>query len=85
MVIVMVVQNKELESILLVKEIADQKRKLETILEKYGVGDARMIEQKVKEGTIPEHPAYEDYLSAIALEAAIDDTKSLAKQVIEDF
>ncbi len=85
MVNVMIVQNKELESFLLVKEIADQKRKLEAILVKYLVQDIREIEQKVKDGTIPEHPAYEDYLSALALQEAIDETKSVAKQVIEDF
>ncbi len=85
MVNVMIVQNKELESFLLVKEIADQKRKLEAILVKYHVQDIQEIEQKVKDGTIPEHPAYEDYLSALALQEAIDETKLVAKQVIEDF
>jgi hypothetical protein len=85
MVIVMIVPNKELESFLLVKEIADQKRKLETILAKYHVHDINDIEQKVKDGTIPEHPAYEDYLAALAIQEAIDETKSIAKQVIEDF
>jgi hypothetical protein len=85
MVIVMIVQNKELESFLLGKEIADQKRKLEAILAKYHVHNIHDIEQKVKDGTIPEHPAYEGYLSALALQDGIDVTKSIAKQVIDDF
>jgi hypothetical protein len=80
----MTVQNKELESFLLVKEIADLKRKLDDILEKYGVTDVNEIEQFVKDGTVPEHPAYEDFLSALSLQETLEETKNLAKQVIEE-
>jgi hypothetical protein len=62
----MTTTNKEIESFVLLKDISDSKKQLESILEKYQVNDPEEIEVQVREGTIPEHPAYEDYLSAIA-------------------
>ncbi len=43
------------------------RKKLEKILSKYGVKEPEEIERKIKRGELPEHPTYEDFLSALAL------------------
>jgi len=43
------------------------KKKLEKILSRYGVKEPEEIERKIERGELPEHPAYEDFLSALAL------------------
>ncbi len=43
------------------------KMKLEKILSKYGVKEPEEIERKIERGELPEHPTYEDFLSALAL------------------
>ena len=34
------------------------------LLKKYSVEDIQQLKQGIEQGTIPEHPAYEDYLAA---------------------
>ena len=34
------------------------------LLKKYSVEDIQQLKQGIEQGTIPEHPAYEDYLGA---------------------
>ena len=46
-------------------EPVEQKRKLEKLLKKYGVEKPEEIEEKIRRGLLPEHPAYEDFLSAL--------------------
>ena len=80
-----ITKNNEIESFILLKEIFDQKRQFEIILQKYEVQTPDEIESKIETGEIEEHPAYEDYLSALTLQQNIDEMKSLAKQRIEAF
>ncbi|MHB1246572.1 MAG: hypothetical protein ACYCZH_09025 [Sulfuriferula sp.] len=53
------------------------------ILKRHGVADEAQLKQAIIEGTTPEHPGYEDYLSASILNAAKeairDDLKAYLK------
>ncbi|HID19689.1 MAG TPA: hypothetical protein EYP28_01940 [Methanophagales archaeon] len=63
--------------IIIVKEIMDQKKELEGILSKQKVKEPEEIEKGVEEGKLPEHPSYEDFLSALALRSNIEEMKKL--------
>ena len=76
--------KSELIPIIVIKEILEQKRELERILSKYGVKEPEEIEKKIEKGELPEHPAYEDFLSALALKNNIDEMKKLAGKLIEE-
>ncbi|HMF31403.1 MAG TPA: hypothetical protein VKK79_08320 [Candidatus Lokiarchaeia archaeon] len=78
------VVNKEFESLILLKDLADQREQLQAILEKYQVEDPEQIKTLIRAEEVPEHPAYEDYLSTLAFQNAIAEMKPLAKQLIED-
>ena len=45
------------------------RRDRKTILDRHGVTDAEQLLAAIRAGSLPEHPAYEDYLSAAALHA----------------
>ncbi|OLS13581.1 MAG: hypothetical protein RBG13Loki_2802 [Promethearchaeota archaeon CR_4] len=81
----MTVINKEIEPLIVLKDLVDQKKQLKSVLEKYNVDNPEQIEKKIQDGTIPEHPAYEDYLGALSFQHTIDEMKLLAKRLIEDF
>ena len=40
------------------------------------------IEKEIEEGKLPEHPSYEDFLSALALRSNIEEMKKLASDLI---
>jgi predicted enzyme involved in methoxymalonyl-ACP biosynthesis len=44
-------------------------------LSTYGVARAGEIEMKMKRGELKEHPAYEDYLSALQLEMNLEELR----------
>jgi len=48
-------------------ETSELKKKLEKILSRYGVREPEEIERKIERGELPEHPTYEDFLSALTL------------------
>jgi hypothetical protein len=70
--------------IIITKEIIEQKKELKKILMKYGVKDPEEIEKKIEKGYLPEHPTYEDFLSALALKNNIDEMKKLVGKLIEE-
>jgi len=74
--------KRELVPIIIVKEIIDQKRELERILSKHKVKEPEEIEKEIEEGKLPEHPSYEDFLSALALRSNIEEMKKLASDLI---
>ena len=82
---IMTILSKEIEPLIVLKDLADQKKQLQYILEKYHVENPEQIEAKIRDGNVPEHPAYEDYLSALSFQNAIDEMKQLAKRLIEEF
>lgn len=77
-------EESGISALISVSELIEQRRKLKNILEKYGVSRAEEIEEKIIKGEIPEHPAYEDYLSALAYEKNISDLKAHTRKVIEE-
>ncbi len=81
----MTVLNKGIEPLIIIKDLADHKEQLQIILDKYKVDNPEQIEAKIREGKIPEHPAYEDYLSALSFQNSIEEMKQLAKRLIKDF
>ncbi|RKY47081.1 MAG: hypothetical protein DRP91_08160 [Candidatus Neomarinimicrobiota bacterium] len=70
--------------IIITKEIIEQKKELKKILLKYGVKDPEEIEKKIERGELPEHPTYEDFLSALALKNNIEEMKKLVGKLIEE-
>lgn len=57
------------------------KKELRRVLSTYGVARAGEIEMKMKRGELKEHPAYEDYLSALQLEMNLEELrKALAEK-----
>jgi len=70
--------------IIIIKEIFDQKRELERILSKHQVNEPEEIEKGIEEGKLPEHPSYEDYLSALALRNNLEELKKLARDLIRE-
>ncbi len=78
----MSIVKSDLEPIIIVKEIVDQKRELEGILSKHKVKEPEEIEEAIEEGKLSEHPSYEDFLSALALRNNIEEMKKLARDLI---
>jgi hypothetical protein len=74
----------ELESLLLVREIVGLKKQIRDVLLKYGVKRLDEIEDLISNGTIPEHPSYEEYLAALSIQQTISDLKVRTKILIED-
>ncbi|HJH27022.1 MAG TPA: hypothetical protein C5S37_09705 [Methanophagales archaeon] len=72
--------KRELVPIIIMKEIIDQKSELERILSKHKVKEPEEIEK----GKLPEHPSYEDFLSALALRSNIEEMKKLARDFNEN-
>lgn len=77
--------KSELVPIIIIKEIMDQKKELEKILSKHKVKEPEEIEKGIENGKLPEHPSYEDFLSAIALKSSIEEMKKLARDLIKEF
>ncbi len=74
--------KSDIVPVVLVNELVKQKRELEKILSKYGVKDPEEIERKIEKGDIPEHPSYEDYLSALALKQNIEELKKTIEDIL---
>lgn len=77
--------KSDLTSLVLMNELLKQKRELERILSKYNVKDPDEIEKKIEKGEIPEHPSYEDYLSALALKQNIQELKKEIEEFLKTF
>ncbi|MBE0517443.1 MAG: hypothetical protein IBX41_08685 [Methanophagales archaeon] len=81
------IEKEELISLSLLTYLMEKKRKcmedrLE-ILKRYGVASAEELENKIKEGAVKEHPAWEDLIAVENLEARIkeieDDIRNLQR------
>jgi len=64
---------------LLAREFVSNKKELRKVLSAYGATRAEEIEVKMKKGELEEHPAYEDYLSALQLEMNLEELRELLK------
>jgi hypothetical protein len=75
---------KEVISLILIKEIIEEKRKLRRILSKYKVKVPEEIEEMIERDEIPEHPSYEDFLSALALKKNIEEMGKAISRIIDE-
>jgi len=65
---------------LLTREFVSNRKELRKVLSAYGVQKAKDIEVKMKKGELKEHPAYEDYLSALQLEMNLKELRQLLRE-----
>ena len=77
--------KSEVAPVVLMNELIKQKKELENILSKYGVKEPEEIEKMIENGDIPEHPSYEDYLSALALKQNIEELKKAIEEILKNF
>ncbi len=74
---------REAEAIITLTELANKMERLRDIMDRYDVARIEEIETSIKGGKIPEHPSYEDYLSALTLKNEIDNLRSKLLREIE--
>jgi len=72
----------ETQSFLILSKISEQKEFLKAILYKYAAKKPEDIEKMIESNKIKEHPAYEDFLSAISYEQNIKDLKKMLNNII---
>lgn len=72
----------ETESFLILSKISEQKELLDQILKKYDAISPEYIERMIEHGEIEEHPAYENYLSALSYEQNIKDLKNILNDLV---
>ena len=77
------VKGVETETFLILSKISEEKEFLKIILEKYNAKNPEAIERMIEQGKIEEHPAYEDYLSALSYEQNIKDLKKLLDDLVK--
>jgi hypothetical protein len=63
----------EIEVNALVHNILESRERLTEILSRYGATKPDEIKTKIAKGELKSHPAFEDYLSALAYQIDIDD------------
>ncbi len=73
------------EIVSLLDLLAVSKQGLREILERYGVATAEEIKGKISKGTLPGHPAYEDYLDAVAYSIEINAAGEALQKKIHEF
>jgi len=73
----------ETETFLLLSKISEEKELLKTTLNKYNAKNSEAIEKMIEQGKIDEHPAYEDYLSALSYEQNIKDLKKILDDLVK--
>lgn len=77
------IRGVETETFLILSKISEQKEFFKNILKKYNVKNPGAIEKMIEQGKIEEHPAYEDYLSALSYEQNIKDLKKLLDDLVK--
>ncbi len=77
------IRGVETETFLILSKISEEKDFLKKILEKYNAKNPEAIEKMIEQGKIDEHPAYEDYLSALSYEQNIKDLKKLLDNLVK--
>lgn len=77
------VRGVETETFLILSKISVEKEFLKSILQKYNAKNPETIEKMIEQGEIEEHPAYEDYLSALSYEQNIKDLKKLLDNLVK--
>ncbi|MFQ6065098.1 MAG: hypothetical protein ACE5L6_06450 [Candidatus Bathyarchaeia archaeon] len=63
----------EIEVYALVHAILESRERLTEILSRYGIAQPEEIKAKIAKGDLKAHPAFEDYLSALAYQIDMQD------------
>jgi hypothetical protein len=58
--------------------------RLEAILDHYGVRSVQELREKLEARELPEHPAYEDYLDAVAYEEEVRAVGEALRRKVEE-
>lgn len=77
------IRGVETETFLILSKISEQKEFLKNILKKYNAKNHGAIEKMIEQGKIEEHPAYEDFLSALSYEQNVKDLKKLLDNLVK--
>jgi hypothetical protein len=77
--------RREAEIVSLLNLLAISKQGLREILEWYRVGSPLEIKERISKGAIPGHPAYEDYLDAIAYSSDVRATGDALRRKLDEF
>ena len=77
------IRGIETETFLILSKISEQKDLLKNILIKHNAKNPDAVEKMIRQGEIEEHPAYEDYLSALSYEQNIKDLKKLLDNLVK--
>lgn len=54
------------------------------VLKRHGVSTPEQLIAAIRAGTVPEHPAYEDYLAAAALLSSYDAAREALRVLLEE-
>ena len=73
------------EIVSLLNLLAVSKQGLRQILEQYGVTVPEEIKERISRGVLPGHPAYEDYLDAVAHSLEVKAVGEALRQKIHEF
>ena len=65
--------------------LAFSKQGLREILERYRVGSPGEIKDRISKGAIPGHPAYEDYLDAVAYTIDVKAAGEAIRKKVNEF
>lgn len=76
-------QGIETETFLILSKISEYSNSLNDILKTYSAKNPDDIEKMIELCEIEEHPAYEDYLSALSHKQNIADLKELLSNLIK--
>ncbi len=79
------VLKTEAQIVSLLSLLAISKQGLREILERYRVGSPLEIKERISKGSIPGHPAYEDYLDAIAYSSDVKATGDALRKKLDEF
>jgi hypothetical protein len=77
------VRGLETETFLILSKISEEKEFLKITLEKYKAKNPETIEKLIEQGKIDEHPAYEDFLSALSYQQNIKELRKLLDNLIK--
>ncbi len=75
----------EAEIVSLLNLLAISKQGLREILERYRVGSPGEIKDRISKGSIPGHPAYEDYLDAVAYTIDVKAAGEAIRKKVNEF
>jgi len=64
--------------------IHDLREDRKAVLARHGASDEQVLRAAIARGVVAEHPAYDDYLSARALQAAYDATRASLQQLLAE-